>query len=172
MLVDAFDDVDFAVVGPVGPDHPERRPGTAGGAGHVGHVGDEEAVVVGFLAGEADRGAALRGDVCGVDADAGIGAVGAGDLDEVNEVGGDGGGLVNVGDESVGWVGTCKEGEGGEERVFSEVVYKSVTRRSWCDGESSHGGDRNETECFLEHIGSLCRSDVETVAGVQGESGA
>ena len=45
LVVDAFDDVDFAVVGPVRTEHPEGRPGTADTAWHVEDVDDDETVV-------------------------------------------------------------------------------------------------------------------------------
>lgn len=52
--IDAFVDVEFALVRPVGTDHPESWPRAAVAAGDVGEVGDDEGLVVGSFALEAD----------------------------------------------------------------------------------------------------------------------
>ena len=53
LCVYAFNDVNLAICRPVGADEPEGGPDAAEAAGHVRDVGDKEAVVEGFLGGEA-----------------------------------------------------------------------------------------------------------------------
>lgn len=48
--VDAFNDIDFSIVGPIGPQQPKRWPCTTGTCGHMCEVDNEEAVVVRFFA--------------------------------------------------------------------------------------------------------------------------
>ena len=61
--VDAFQDVDLAVVRPVTAYEPECGPDATDGPGHMGDVGDEETMRIGFVAGDAN-GVAAGG--CGV----------------------------------------------------------------------------------------------------------
>ena len=66
--IDAFDDVDFAHSRPIGTDEPESGPNATDTAGHVGDVSEEQALVEGFLAGDADALAAGIGGGVVVDA--------------------------------------------------------------------------------------------------------
>lgn len=101
LVVDAFDDVDLAVLGPVRAQHPEGGPATADAAGHVGQVEDDQTVSVGVCAFQADGLAAgFAGGVGVVDAD--VDAVAAGGVDQTAA----GGGVaVDVADVAIGWVG-------------------------------------------------------------------
>lgn len=56
--IDAFDDVDFAIVGPRGAGHPKRRPNATCATGHVLQVENYEPMCVLGFAGEADAVAA------------------------------------------------------------------------------------------------------------------
>lgn len=117
LVVDAFDDVDFAVVGPGGPGRPEGGPDAAGTAGHVFEVEDYEAVRVLLCACYADAVAtASAGDSRGVGADD-YGAVE--DIGEVFLLGGAG---VDVVDVAVGGVVFGVEGEPVEEIIAAVVI--------------------------------------------------
>lgn len=115
LIVGALEDVNLAALGPgagVG-EQPGGGPGAADARGGVFEVEDEEAVVVGFLGGDTDAGAAAGG-VCGGVVDAHVdGGLGGGGVDGDEAVFG-GVGEVFVLDEAVGGVGLVVEEEGLE----------------------------------------------------------
>lgn len=123
LVIDAFDDVDFAVRGPgIGFCGPEGGPGAAGAGGHVGEVEDDEAMCVGFVALHTEGHAAgVGGGEGGVDAHVDFVVVG---FEVAHFLGG---GAVDEGDVTLGWVGDGLEGEGVEPVgcgvVVCEVVY-------------------------------------------------
>lgn len=128
-VVDAFEDVELARLWPGAglAQEPEGRPTAAGAVGHVLDVGDEEAVVVAGFGGEADgfaAGACRRQD--GVLVDAPVCDVGLRD-----KAGGEGGVVVDVGDEAVGGVCGCEEVELAEEVAGSVGLCQTV-----CLGEA------------------------------------
>lgn len=70
ILVDALNDINFAMARPVGAEHPERRPGAAGASRHVGQIQDHQALVVAVLAGQTDAVATVTaGNIVVVHAD-------------------------------------------------------------------------------------------------------
>ena len=99
--VDAFDDVDLAHGRPVGPHEPEGGPDAADAAGHVRNVGQEEALVVGLFARDADALAAGVGRGVVVDAHvSGVAVV----ADGTNHFVFHGGGVVDVLHEAGGGI--------------------------------------------------------------------
>lgn len=132
-IIDPLQDINLPVRGPrPGAEHPECGPHAADAAWHVRDVGDEEALVVGFLAGDADGGAARGGLGGAVDADVdGVGGLRGG----ADEFEGGGGGLRVVFYEAGGWVGVGEEIEGGEEVAGGIGVEETVGARPACEEE-------------------------------------
>lgn len=70
ILVDALNDINFAMAGPVGAKHPECGPSSAGASGHMGEIQDHQTLVVGVRAGQTDAVATVTaGDIAVVHPD-------------------------------------------------------------------------------------------------------
>jgi len=142
LVADAFDDVDFAVVGPAGARHPKGRPNTAGVAGHVFEVEDHEAV--GVLFGTCDTDAVTAATTGGF---GGVGLDGYDAVVDSDQTLGLGGILVNILDVAMGWViflsrvlvlySTVLLGQ--THCVEGEKVHEVVTRVIILNGVSSTG---------------------------------
>lgn len=159
-VVDALQDIDLPVHRPCPTaQHPECRPDTADGARHVCDIRDEETLVVGFLGGDAHRGAAARG-VLGGAVDADVEAVGGwrGGADQLL---GDGILLGDVLDEAGGRVLAGEEVEGREEVAGVVGVEEGVCARPACEeGQSEGGGDGVHLGwCWSGGDGLRCLSD-------------
>lgn len=121
--VDALDDVDLAALGPVRTQKPESWPHAADTGGHVGDVGNKETVIVGLLGLHADAGTARGGYLVRV-----VDAEVDGFRVHAHEPVGDRRGVVNVLDETPGWVIVGEVGEFGDEVGGGEAVGEGVTR--------------------------------------------
>ena len=150
--VDAFDDVDFAHGWPVGPHEPEGGPDAADAAGHVGDIGQEEALVVGFLAGDADALAAGVGGGVVVDAHVcGVAVVADGAYHLVLHCGC----VVDVLHESSGGIGFREGGEGVKEVVPFVVIGESIA--GYAHPEEGRKGEE-AGESVRIHVGTARRS--------------
>ncbi len=148
LVADAFDDIDFAVIGPAWARHPKGRPDTAGIARHVFEVEDHEAVGVLLAARDTDAvTAATSGSFGGVGLDCYDAVV---DSDQTLGLGGI---LVNIVDVAMGWViflsrvlvlySTALLGQ--THCVKGEKVHEVVTRVIILNGVSSTGKGNQST---------------------------
>lgn len=146
--VDAFDDVDFAGLGPIGADEPKGGPDAADAAGHVSDVGEEEAMVVCLVAGDTDALAARVGRGGGV-IDAHVGGVTI-VTDGADHLVLHGGGVVDILHEPGRGVRFGEGGEGIEEVVVFVVV-----------GEDIAGYAHADEDCGSEKTGEPVGMHVE-----------
>jgi len=141
-LVDALDDIDFAIVGPVGAEHPECGPGAAGASGHVSQIQDHQTLSVAVLAGQTEAVATVTaGDIAVVYTHV-DGATGG-----TNQTVGRGGGAIDIVHVAIGGVGFRVKVEHIEKRrVGAIVIHQSVS----CDAKL---GEKTQSrkECRSVH---------------------
>ena len=139
LIVDTFDNVNFAIVGPVGTKGPEGWPGSTNAPGHVAEVDDKQAVGIGLLTFQTNAvTSSSAGNIAVVYADVCNAAVGVDKALALCSA------LVDIVDVSVGWVVTGIEVEIVEETCARVILNKLVIEggRSTQEGDGMEQGGR------------------------------